>query len=106
MEFIVKRGAGFIYYLSRDGVPGMRMQDAVGANLAQPVDRIRAHASLPVAVGLGISNPEQAKLVAESADAVVIGNAVVNQIAKHGKSENWVHNVAKFVGKIAQATRL
>ena len=77
MEFIVKRGAGFIYYLSRDGVPGMRMQDAVGANLAQPVDRIRAHASLPVAVGLGISNPEQAKLVAESADAVVIGNAVV-----------------------------
>ncbi len=103
MKFIVKRGAGFIYYISREGVTGMQTQ--VAANLAQQVDRIRAHTSLPVAVGFGISNPEQAKLVAESADAVVVGSAVVNQIAKHGESENWVHNVAKFVGKIAQATK-
>ena len=103
MAFIVKRGSGFIYYISREGVTGMQRQ--VAANLAQQVDRIRAHTSLPVAVGFGISNPEQAKLVAESADAVVVGSAVVNQIAKHGKSENWVHNVAKFVGRIAQATK-
>jgi tryptophan synthase alpha chain len=70
MEFIVQRGAGFIYYISREGVTGMQTQ--VAANLAQQVDKIRAHTSLPVAVGFGISNPQQAKLVATSADAVVV----------------------------------
>ena len=103
IAFIVKRGAGFIYYISREGVTGMQKQ--VAANLAQQVGKIRAHTDLPVAVGFGISTPEQAKTVASIADAVVVGSAVVNQIAKHGKSENGVHNIAKFVGKIAQATK-
>ena len=56
MEFIVTRGAGFIYYISREGVTGM--QAKVAANMAQSVDKIRAHTSLPVAVGFGISNPQ------------------------------------------------
>ena len=62
MEFIVKRGSGFIYYISREGVTGM--QTSVASNLASQVAKIRAHTDLPVAVGFGISNPEQAKLVA------------------------------------------
>src|SRR5664280_3745118 len=68
MEMIVKRGAGFIYYVSREGVTGM--QTSVASNLASQVAKIRAHTNLPVAVGFGISNPEQAKLVAQSADAI------------------------------------
>ena len=83
MEKIVKRGAGFIYYVSREGVTGM--QNQIAANLAQQVAKIRTHTDLPVAVGFGISNPEQGKLVASVADGVVVGSAVVNQIAQHGK---------------------
>ena len=95
MEFIVKRGAGFIYYISREGVTGMQAQ--VATNLASQVAKIRAHTKLPVAVGFGISNPEQARLVAQNADAVVVGSAVVNQIVEHGKSPELVKRVGAFV---------
>ena len=103
MKFIVIRGAGFIYYISRVGVTGM--QTKVAANLAQQVGRIRAHTSLPVAVGFGISNPEQAKLVASSSDAVVVGSAVVNQIARHGKSPKLVERTGKFVSSLVSAVK-
>ena len=83
IELIVKRGSGFIYYISREGVTGMQKQ--VASNLAQQVAKIRAHTKLPVAVGFGVSNPEQARLVAQDADAVVVGSAVVNQIAQARK---------------------
>jgi tryptophan synthase alpha chain len=84
VELIVKRATGFVYYVSREGVTGM--QEKVAANLAQMTSKIRAHTNLPIAVGFGISNPEQARLVAQNADAVVVGSAVVNQIAEHGKT--------------------
>ena len=101
MEFIVQRGAGFIYYISREGVTGMQAQ--VAGNLATQVARIRAHTDLPVAVGFGISNPEQATLVAQNADAIVVGSAVVNQIAGHGKSKDLVKRVSEFVKSLANA---
>ncbi len=103
MEFIVKRGSGFIYYISREGVTGMQTQ--VAANLAQQVSKIRAHTKLPVAIGFGISTPEQAKAVANLADAVVVGSAVVNQIAEHGKSPELVAKVGKFVKSLAAAIK-
>jgi len=103
MEFIVKRGSGFIYYVSREGVTGMQKQ--VAANLAQQVAKIRAHTNLPIAVGFGISTPEQAKTVASVADAVVVGSAVVNQIAEHGKSRELVADVGAFVKRMANAVK-
>src|SRR3984885_316297 len=60
MEFIVRRGSGFIYYISREGVTGM--QTKVASNLASQVSKIRTHTDLPIAVGFGVSNPQQAKL--------------------------------------------
>ena len=101
MELIVKRGSGFIYYISREGVTGM--QTSVASNLASQVAKIRAHTNLPVAVGFGISNPAQAKAVAVEADAVVVGSAVVNQIAEHGKSPELVAKVGAFVKSLADA---
>jgi len=103
MKFIVKRGSGLIYYISREGVTGMQTQ--VATNLASQVAKIRAHTSLPIAVGFGISNPEQAKLVAQNADAVVVGSAVVNQIAEHGKSKDLVKQVSRFVNSLAIAVK-
>jgi len=103
MELIVKRGAGFIYYISREGVTGM--QTKVASNLAEQVAKIRTHTALPVAVGFGISNPEQAKLVAKEADGAVVGSAVVNQIARHGKSPELIGKVTAFVKSLADAVK-
>ncbi len=103
MELIVKRGSGFIYYISREGVTGM--QTSVASNLASQVAKIHAHTDLPIAVGFGISNPAQAKAVAAEADGCVVGSAVVNQIAEHGKSKNLVKRVGKFVKSLADAVK-
>ena len=103
MELIVKRGSGFIYYISREGVTGM--QSSVASNLASQVAKLRAHTELPIAVGFGISNPAQAKLVAAEADGCVVGSAVVNQIAEHGKSPELVARVGAFVKSLAEAVK-
>lgn len=103
MEFIVRRGSGFIYCISREGVTGM--QSKVASNLASQMAKIRAHTKLPVAVGFGVSNAQQARLVAQNADAVVVGSAVVNQIAKNGRSRGLVKRVGKFVKSLADAVK-
>lgn len=103
MELIVKRGSGFIYYISREGVTGM--QTSVATNLASQVAKIRAHTSLPIAVGFGISNPAQAKAVASEADGCVVGSAIVNQIAEHGQSPELVAKVSAFVKSLADAVK-
>ena len=100
---IVKRGAGFVYYVSREGVTGM--QTKVAETIAMMTARIRAHTDLPIAVGFGISNPEQARSVAATAEAVVVGSAVVNQIAEHGKSPDLVRRVASFTETLIRAVK-
>ena len=103
MEFIARRGSGFIYYVSREGVTGMQKQ--IAANLESQIAKIRAHTKLPVAVGFGVSSPKQAGLVAQVADAVVVGSAVVNQIAEHGKSKDLAKRIGKFVKSLADAVK-
>ncbi len=103
MELIVRRGSGFIYYISREGVTGM--QSKVASNLAVNVAKIHTHTDLPIAVGFGISNPAQARAVAADADGCVVGSAVVNQIAKHGKSKTLVKQVGNFVKSLADAVK-
>jgi len=103
MELIAKRASGFIYYVSREGVTGMqaKISDTIGTMTA----KIRAHTELPIAVGFGISNPEQARAVAQSAEAIVVGSAVVNQIAEHGKSLELVSRVSAFVKTLGDAVK-
>jgi tryptophan synthase alpha subunit len=95
VEYIVKRGTGLTYYFSREGVTGM--QEKVSDTIGQKLSKIRTHTDLPIAVGFGISTPEQAKLVAQYADAIVVGSVVVNQIASHGTSCALVPQVSRFV---------
>ena len=103
IELIVKRGSGFIYYVSREGVTGMqsKIADTIGAMTR----KIRAHTDLPIAIGFGISSPEQAKAVAQHAQAVVVGSAVVNQIAENGKANDLVTRVGKLVQSLADAVK-
>ncbi len=100
---IVKRGAGFIYYVSREGVTGM--QQKISDTIASMTGKIRANTDLPIAIGFGISNPEQAKTVAQYAEAIVVGSAVVNQIAEHGKNADMVSRVGNFVKTLVSAIK-
>ncbi|SPE50320.1 Tryptophan synthase alpha chain [Verrucomicrobia bacterium] len=103
MELIAKRAAGFVYYVSREGVTGMKTK--VAASISQMTAKLRAHTDLPIAVGFGISTPEQARTVAASAEAVVVGSAIVDQIARHGKSPDLVSHVTNFVRSLALAVK-
>ncbi len=103
IALIVKRASGFIYYVSREGVTGM--QAKVSDTIAERTRQIRAHTALPIAVGFGISNPEQARAVAQHAEAIVVGSAVVHQIAEHGHSADLVPVVSAFVRSLVRAVR-
>jgi len=72
---IKKFGSGFIYYVSVAGVTGARA--SVADDIGSMVEKIRRETALPVAVGFGISTPEQAGSVARLADGVVVGSALV-----------------------------
>ncbi|HVS52557.1 MAG TPA: tryptophan synthase subunit alpha [Opitutaceae bacterium] len=72
---------GFIYYVSREGVTGVR--DQVAGNLAESVARIRAQTKLPMVVGFGIGSRAQVAQVAALADGVVVGSALVNCIREN-----------------------
>jgi tryptophan synthase alpha chain len=79
LKVVVRRTSGFVYYVSVAGVTGVKEADA--AVVAPQVARVREASGLPVAVGFGIKTPERAAAVAQVADAVVVGSALVDEIA-------------------------
>jgi tryptophan synthase alpha chain len=103
IELIVKRGRGFIYYVSREGVTGM--QARVADSISQMTAKIRTHTDLPIAVGFGISTSDQASTVAKSSDAVVVGSAIVNQIAQLGRKKDLVRRTTQFVKSLIEGVK-
>jgi tryptophan synthase alpha chain len=79
---VAKGGSGFLYYISRTGVTGTRSE--LSASLAEEVTAVKSAVSMPVAVGFGISTPDQAADVAELADGVVVGSALVRILGEDG----------------------
>lgn len=100
---ITRRARGFIYYVSREGVTGM--QSTVSSTIGDMTTRIRRHSDLPIAVGFGISNPDQAREVASHAEAIVVGSAIVNRIAEQGSHPAMPAAVGSFVRSLADAVR-
>jgi tryptophan synthase alpha chain len=103
IEKIAKSARGFLYYVSREGVTGA--QQSIASSLNEKVAELRKHSDLPIAVGFGISNPDQARGVATVADAVVVGSAIVDLIAKHGDNPEMVEKVGAFAKEIAGAIK-
>jgi tryptophan synthase alpha chain len=95
--------SGFVYYVSREGVTGERAE--VADSLPERLAEIRATTSLPIAVGFGISTPEHVRQAAQHADAVVVGSAIVKQIAEFGKDAALVEKLSAFVGPLAAAAK-
>jgi len=79
---VAEGGRGFLYYISRTGVTGARQELREG--LGREVEALRKEISLPIAVGFGISTPEQAGTVAGVADGVVVGSALINALDQGG----------------------
>jgi tryptophan synthase alpha chain len=100
---IAKKARGFLYYVSREGVTGTR-EDIV-SSLADRVAELRKVSDLPIAVGFGISNAEQAREVARHADAVVVGSAIVDLIAKYGNSGELIEKVGSFTRELRQGIK-
>ena len=82
---VAEGGSGFLYYISRTGVTGA--QSELGDTVAEEVRGVRAAVSLPVAVGFGISTPDQAAEVASVADGVVVGSALIHALSSGGIDE-------------------
>ncbi len=96
-------GSGFLYGISRLGVTGARAQ--VSADAETMVSRIRAHTTMPIALGFGISSPEQVAEVCAYADAAVVGSALVSVIAEAGGSPDLIDRVEGYVRWLRGAGR-
>jgi tryptophan synthase alpha chain len=93
---VAEGGSGFLYYISRTGVTGVRTE--LREELAREIETFRRVVSLPIAVGFGISTPEQAALVASIADGVVVGSALMEKVEAEG-----VEAAAAFLASLRQA---
>ncbi len=94
---------GFVYAVARPGVTGAR--DELPEDLKDSVARIRQVTDLPIAVGFGISTPQQVAAVCEIADGAIVGSAVVDIIAEASNHEARLQQVSRFVSALAAATR-
>ncbi len=103
MKATAKFGGGFLYLVSRTGVTGA--QKDLDHELAANVETARKASRLPVAVGFGISTPDQVAKVAAIADGVVVGSAIVNQIAEEGDTDRLAARVESFAAPLAQACK-
>ncbi len=96
---VVRCARGFIYYVSVTGVTGAR--SGVETTVAGNVAAIKEKTSIPVAVGFGISSPDQAASVAASADGVVVGSAIVKLFEQH-RGEALKEAITTFVSSLKQ----
>jgi tryptophan synthase alpha chain len=95
-------GSGFLYGISRLGVTGARATVASGAEAM--VRRIRAHTTMPIALGFGISSPEQVAEVCAYADAAVVGSALVSLIAEASATPDLIARVEDYVRWLKSAS--
>ncbi len=103
IEMGAKMASGFVYCVSRTGVTGARSDAPV--ELDSLVRSIRAASDLPVAVGFGVSTPDQVRGIARLADGVVVGSAVVNLMDVGAGKQDMLARVRKFVLEMKAACK-
>jgi tryptophan synthase alpha chain len=93
--------SGFIYCVSTTGVTGTRT--SLRTDLPEFVARVRLHTDLPLAVGFGVSTPEQAAAVASYADGVIVGSALVEMVAQSGSLDGALARLDDYLDKTVAA---
>jgi tryptophan synthase alpha chain len=104
LALISEASRGFIYYVSRLGTTGVR--DQLADDLRIMLEKVRASTSKPIAVGVGVSTPEHVRLVAELADGVVVGSAILKLIEDLEDRVDRLEHVGDFVAVLKAATRV
>lgn len=100
---IVKAANGFVYCVSREGVTGMQQKLSGGAG--DLLKRTKKHTKLPVALGFGISTPEQARVAAADGDAIVVGSAIVDCFDKESHDSAGQRRAAAWVKTLVDAVK-
>jgi tryptophan synthase alpha chain len=99
---VLDGASGFLYYVSVAGVTGANA--ATAPAVCEAVERLKRVTDLPIAVGFGVREPEAARAIALTADAVVVGSAFVDEIAASPKGEA-VERVLRKVAQLGEAVR-
>jgi tryptophan synthase alpha chain len=97
IAMIAKEAEGFIYIVSSLGVTGTRSE--IKTDLTSIVKAVRENASVPCAIGFGISTPEQAKKMADISDGAIVGSAIIKILEKYGR------NAPKYVGEYVKSMK-
>lgn len=97
---IAKASSGFVYLLSRSGITGE--QPHLPQDLTDRIERLRSVTNLPIAVGFGVSNPQQVRQVVQVADAAIVGSAIMRRVAQHrdAGSDAVVDHVGRFLAQL------
>jgi tryptophan synthase alpha chain len=103
LQLIASYSSGFIYLVSRTGVTGE--QRSLSEAAAPLIGRMRAHSELPLAVGFGISTPEQVAEAARLTDGVVVGSALVRAIEAHAGSPALANELEQFTRRLTAPLR-
>ncbi|MCL1880799.1 MAG: tryptophan synthase subunit alpha [Oscillospiraceae bacterium] len=99
IEMIAKESKGFLYLVSSLGVTGVR--DEIETALKPKIDAIRKVTDTPVAIGFGISRPEQVAELSKYADGIIVGSAIVGLIEKHGDDAcKYVYDYVKSIKEV------
>lgn len=105
VSYIAKHATGFVYYVSRTGVTGVRSD--LADDLSEMVAMIREATDKPLVVGFGVSKREQVKAISEVADGVVVGSAIVNTIKDNlGNSDAIVSAMGELVTDLVAGTKV
>ncbi len=101
IKMVSRAGQGFIYYVSLTGVTGARK--TLSHDIKNHLRQIKKVASIPVAVGFGISTPSQAKEIAKYADGIIVGSAIIDIIKKNLGKKHLIKKVGEFVRSLREA---
>jgi tryptophan synthase alpha chain len=102
-KIVLENASGFVYYVSIAGVTGTKSANIQG--ISDAVTHLKQHTKLPIAVGFGISTPEQVAEVSAVADAVVVGSAIVKEMQANADNvDMMVDKVSALVKNLAAAT--
>ena len=98
LKLVARYSSGFVYLVSRTGITGV--QSRIADSAAVLIERMRAHTGLPLAMGFGVSTPEQVAQLAGKVEAVVVGSAIVKQIEKDSsKLEDFMRSLTMPIAK-------
>ena len=102
VELMANNASGFVYLVSVTGVTGVRPD--LNYSLDELAGQIKSTTGLPVGVGFGVSSPEQVETIAEYADAVIVGSAIVRIIEEHGNNKDiLLKELSGFIGSLSGA---